>query len=201
MAAAASLLVAASVWTVVNSARHPALRFPESPLLRGSATGSLLFPRDRVLHATPDLEKIWPAFGERLTFEIQATANAESYWFDVSKHDGSAFSPNTPLWKQSGKASTLSALSPLEPGHYTWEAWAIVRGLDQQLGARDFEVVDDAALRTKLFALEKKSEPERTLEAVRLLHESGYATDARRLARSMPSTPERDAYLEQVPGR
>ena len=36
--------------------------------------------------------------------------------------------------------------SKLGPGHYTWEAWAVVDGLDVHLGRRDFEVTLDAPL-------------------------------------------------------
>lgn len=201
LVAAASLLATAAVWTALSISEPKPLRFPENPLLRGATAGSLLFPRDHVLQPTPELSRIWPAFGQHTTFEIQPEANAQSYWVEVSKHDGSAFGANENLWRQPSEAATFSAQNELALGHYTWEAWAIVHGLDQHLGRRDFDVAVDAALIQRLLALEDKSEPERSLEAVCLLHESGYRTDARRIARSMPPSPERDAYLEQVPGR
>jgi len=169
--------------------------------LRGAARGSLLFPRDRVLHATPELAKIFPALGAPPTFEIQPEPNAERYWIDVSKNDGSAFATNEALWRQSNATPMFASEHEIAPGHYTWEAWAVVRGIDQHLGSHDFEIVDDAALTAKLVALANDPEPERSLAAVNLLHASDYRTDARRVARAMPPTPERDAYLDQVPGR
>jgi hypothetical protein len=201
LAAAASLLAAGMVWRVVVSSEHEALRFPESPLLRGSASGSLLFPRDHVLHATPALVDSWPVLGKTPTFEIQPEADAESYWIDVSRNDGTAFGTNDKLWRQTSKSPAFDAQSDLPPGHYTWEAWGVVHGLDQHLGLRDFEVVDNPELTKQLLALKDEPEPKRSLEAVRLLHASDYRTDARRIARSMPRSPERDAYLDQVPGR
>jgi hypothetical protein len=201
IAVAASLIAGASMWFAWSAAEQQALRFPESPLLRGATSGSLLFPREHVLLATPELVRIWPSLGEKLAFEIQPEPAAQSYWMELSKHDGSAFGANESVWKQSSAAPTIAARSTLAAGHYTWEAWAIVHGLDQQLGRRDFDVVDDAALRTKLIALAQESEPRRSLAAVRLLHENGYRTDARRIARAMPASPERDEYLARVPGR
>jgi hypothetical protein len=119
----------------------------------------------------------------------------------VSANDGSAFGVNKTLWKQDARSATFTADRELKPGHYTWDAWAVENGLDQSLGTRDFEVVADAAVTAKLLAIADRAEPERSLEAVRILHESGFGTDARRIARSMQPTPERDAYLNQVPGR
>ena len=109
--------------------------------------------------------------------------------------------PSSVCFDSLNEKPTITAKSELAAGHYTWEAWAVVHGLDQQLGRRDFDVVDDAALRANLLALEPRSEPQRSLAAVRLLHESGYRTDARRIARNMPPSPERDEYLARVPGR
>jgi hypothetical protein len=201
LAAAASLIAGASVWFAWNASESRPLKFPESPLLRGTTTGSLLFPREHVLRATPEIVRIWPALGERLSFEIQPEAAAESYWIELSKHDGSAFGANESVWKETSTGAAIAAKSELPAGNYTWEAWAVVHGLDQQLGRRDFDVVDDAGLRAKLLALAPLAEPERSLAAVRVLHERGYRTDARRIARNMPPSPERDEYLARVPGR
>lgn len=201
LAAAASFLAAGALWIALNSEHTRALHFPTSPLLRGAARGSLLFPRDRVLHATPELVKIFPALAAPPTFEIQPEPNAERYWIDVSKNDGSAFATNEALWRQTSATPMFASEHEIASGHYTWEAWAIVRGIDQHLGSHDFEIVDDAALTAKLVALANEPEPERSLAAVNLLHASDYRTDARRIARAMPPTPERDAYLDQVPGR
>ena len=201
LAAAASLLATAAVWSIVGTSHETALRFPTNALLRGATTDNLFFPRASILYATPELVKAWPALGERLTFEMRAQPKAQSYWIQVSENDGSAFGANKSLWKQPTRSATFVADRDLAPGHFTWEAWAVENGLDRNLGTRDFEVVADAAVTNKLLAIAGRAEPERSLEAVRILHESGFGTDARRIARGMKPTPERDAYLNQVPGR
>jgi hypothetical protein len=201
LAAAASLLATAAVWSVMGVSHESALRFPTNPLLRGATTESLYYPRASILYATPELVKAWPAFGERLTFELRAQPRAQTYWIQVSENDGSAFGVNRNPWKQTSSAATFAADRDLKPGHYTWEAWVVENGLDRSLGTHDFQIVADAALQRKLMAIAGRADPERNLEAVRILHESGFETDARRIARSMPPTPERDAYLDQVPGR
>ena len=53
----------------------------------------------------------------------------------------------------------------------------------------------------ELLALADRAEPERSLAAVNLLHAKGFLTDARAIARSMPASPERDAYLSRARGR
>ena len=80
------------------------------------------------------------------------------------------------------------------PGHYTWEAWATVDGLERLLGERDFEVVRDEDVRANLASLSD-------LERVHALHEAGWWTDARALARRMHPSVGRDAYLDGTPGR
>jgi hypothetical protein len=181
-----------------------AARFPQPPLLRGETQTALAFPRGRVLLPAEELQATWPGWGASLQFEIAPQAEASSYRVLIFRHDGGAFAQRTELARLASPvpqiASTTGALG-LGAGHYTWEAWAVVRGLDQLLGTRDFEVQADEALVRELAQLRGESEPQRTLAAVHRLHAHGYATDARELARRMPASPERDAYLGQVPGR
>jgi hypothetical protein len=87
-----------------------------------------------------------------------------------------------------GEGPNLRSDIPLAEGHYTWEAWAVVDGLDRSLGERDFQVVDDSALRLQILDL-------RPVARVRHLHEAGYLVDARCVARRLPASSERDAYL------
>lgn len=96
---------------------------------------------------------------------------------------------------------SMRATTELAAGQYTWSARATVHGLDQELGQRDFTVVDDAEVSAELERLASQAEPARSLAAVRFLHEHGFLGEARAIARAMPASPERDSYLSQVPGR
>lgn len=157
---------------------------PDQAQLRGPVDEALLFPRGRVL-AT--------ASGAQPLFELDPVAGATGYRVDVLRHDGNAFSEGERVQLLQEAAPTLSGTA-LPAGHYTWRAFAEVDGLQRPLGSRDFEVVADeahAALLTAETPLD---------ERVRALHEAGYRTDARALARELPEGPERDAYL-LPPGR
>ncbi len=79
-------------------------------------------------------------------------------------------------------------------GHYTWEARATVNGLEQPLGERDFEVLQNEAFLQELNGQEAR-------KRIRSLHAAGYLTDARALARRLPPSSERDSYLGSNPGR
>lgn len=201
VAAAAGVLVAASVW--FGSQRESASgRFPESPLLRGEAGGPLYFPRDRVLVANANLAQAWPALADELKFEIEPQPEAVAYRVDLFRHEAGAFAPAEPVESLSSEGPSLSLPArALPPGNYTWRAWVLERGLERSLGERDFALVEDAGLARELERLAGLAEPERSLAAVRLLVERGYSTDARRLARRLPQSPERDAFLGRMPGR
>jgi hypothetical protein len=169
--------------------------------VRGETASALLFPRDRLRLASDETRAAWPALGKGPAFEIAARPDATTYRIELFRSDGDPFATGE-------KAEQWTSVEPsLEPGlervrgRYTWEAWAIIRNLDQRLGSRDFEVVVDPAAEAELAKIASQTEPERTLSAVRYLHERGYLTDARALARQAPASPERDAYLSQVPGR
>jgi hypothetical protein len=201
LAAAAGVLVIGGIW--FGSRRESvSLAFPSDALLRGEAGGPLFFPRDRVLIANPKLAAAWPTLAGGLAFEIDPQAGAESYRVDLLRHDGGAFAAATPVLSVTSETPVLSLSGPsLVPGHYTWRAWALERGLERSLGERDFALVEDAALTRELESLADRAEPERSLAAVRVCNERGFLTDARRLAQAMPNTPERDAFLGRMPGR
>jgi hypothetical protein len=222
VAAAASLVLGLGLWIAYSSSGSESVRFPTAPLLRGSSGGPLFFPRDRALHVTPEVRAAFPALDGMLVFEIEAQADATSYRIDVARHGGDVFAADEgSVMKLTGAApsgstpsgTTLAGSTPeaapvsiratteLGPGQYTWSARATVHGLDHELGQRDFSVVDDAELSGRLVALAPQAEPKRSLAAVKLLHEAGFLGEARAIARAMPASPERDAYLSQVPGR
>jgi hypothetical protein len=202
IAVAASLIIGLGLWIAFSPSDTDAVGFPHAPLLRGSAGGPLFFPRDRVLHVTPAVRAAFPALDGRVVFEIEPQAEATNYRVDLARHAGDAFAADeASLMKLSGAASTIPATAEITPGQYTWTARAVVRGLDQDLGQRDFALVDDADVSGQLAALASRAEPGRSLTAIKLLHERGYFGEARAIARAMPASPERDAYLSQVPGR
>jgi hypothetical protein len=177
-----------------------------------------------VLHATPAARAAFPALDGMLVFEVEARADATNYRIDVARHGGDVFaadegsvmklswtapgvttpSATTPPATQSTSGSapiSIRATTELAAGQYTWSARATVHGLDQELGQRDFTVVDDAEACGQLVRFASQSEPARSLAAVNFLHEHGFLGEARAIARAMPASPERDSYLSQVPGR
>lgn len=200
LAAAASLLAIASVWLAIP--RGTDAGFPVGPLLRGEAGGPLYFPRDRVLRPTATIASVWPALADDIRFEIEPQAEATEYRVDLFAHEGGAFSSTSPVESLMSREPLLAiAANKLALGHYTWRAWASVRGLDIELGERDFVVVDDAGLAGELARLADSAEPERSLAAVRLCADRGFSTDARRIARRLPASAERDLFLGRMPGR
>ena len=206
LAAAAAVVLGFGIWFAMQEKPASPTGFPGAPLLRGSSTSALLFPRDRVLHATEAVRAAFPALDGSVCFELEPVAGAESYEVDVARHGKDAFAvEETKLFEVAGDTPTIrtdvSRTSALATGDYTWTGRAKVRGLDEPLGQRDFSIVEDAALCDDLLRLAGRAEPEKSLAAVQLLHAKGFLTDARAIARAMPTSPERDAYLEQARGR
>jgi len=159
---------------------------PAYPLLRGSAEGSLLFPRGPVLLASENKD---------LLFEVNPVADAQGYTIILRAHAGGAFAEGSLVEELSGDGPEVALGQILPVGHYTWEAHATVNGLPQPLGERDFEIrLDDSFLQAL-------SEEQDVRERVRSLHEAGYWTDARATARRLPPSSERDSYLGSNPGR
>ena len=201
LAAAAAVLLATFLWREpwsADAAGPRALQLPQAPLLRGDNPGPLLFPRDRVLAGDDGL--LHP-----LRFEVVAPERAASLRVLLERHAGGALDRGERVASFEGGPDAIQ-LAPeqaaaLEPGHYTWEAWALVDGLDVHLGRRDFEVVRDPELAARLAELERLEEPDRSEALIAFLHERGFLGDARALARDLPATPERDAYLRALPGR
>lgn len=166
-------------------------RWPSYPLLRGPAADALAFPRDRVLGSGSLPLGAW---AEEPRFEVEPVPGATHYRVTVKRHGGDAFGEGAPVMTIRGGLDDLRGNRDLKPGHYTWEAWTTVDGLERLLGERDFEIVEAPLLRSKL-------EQASLLECIHDLHEAGHWTDARALARMSPQSPDRDAYLGAAPGR
>ncbi|MCY3000349.1 MAG: hypothetical protein NTV21_00870, partial [Planctomycetota bacterium] len=172
------------------------IRFPAELVLRGADESALLFPRDVVLVGD---NGTW----SQLAFELAPRERASHYSIQLRRNDGSAFDGGEPLLRLEGPAPRLeaTALVALEPGHYTWEAWAEVDGLSVPLGERDFEARLDPALVAELALALGTDEPLRSETVLNLLHLHGFVGDARDYARRLPASPARDAYLARKPGR
>jgi len=190
-AAAAAALVATAAWRWNGAPVQGAGPLPLSPTLRGEGAGPLLFPRDRVLaEAPPGLSG--PVFASSPLFEIEHQPGANHYRIVLRKHGGGAFDQGEVVARFEGPSPLLHTDLALSRGNYTWEAWVTVDGLEHSLGARDFEVVPGSELGGS--ALEG-------WQALERLHAAGFSSDARAFARSLPPSPERDRYLEALPGR
>jgi hypothetical protein len=198
MAAAAAVIVTAI--GIHNLGQAP-LRFPEAPILRGSAGGPILYPRGHVLLPSAELKALFPTLGQSVAYQIEPQAEASEYTFVFTRHDGGAFGHEVPVKTETGSQTSGMAPIPLSVGAYTLTLWAKVNGLDQRLAARDFDVRVDPKLESELLALASQSETERVMSAITMLHTRGYVNDARNLARTMPASPERDRFLGQIPGR
>jgi hypothetical protein len=199
-AAAALVLAATLVWKEIRAGNSFARGvFPQAEELRGGLdAGPLYFPRERVLR---DGDHLWSS----IEFEIAPSERATGYRVELSRVGGGAFDPGSSV-------ETLRSQEPriqvgrelggrLEPSRYTWEATATIDGLDVVLGKRDFEVVADAGLLSQLGDSKSSGDSKRDARVLALLHERGFTTDARAYARTMPQSPERDAYLARMPGR
>ena len=207
-AAAAALFLAVAGWLALRPAepaqagaelelaRAPQARgrYPELPLLRGAESAGALFPRGRVL-AGPGQ----PACALR-RFEIAPVAGASGYRAVLRSTQGGAFEAGAVVARLSGEQAQIEAadvFAKLAPGHYTWEAWALVHGLERPLGERDFELARDPELERELAEIERASAPgDAPYERLARLFEAGYASDARALAQSLPETPERERFLD-----
>jgi hypothetical protein len=199
LAAAAGLVLALTLWRAWSDpgtqAGGPAVasapRFPQPPLLRGDLGGPLLHPRVAVL-ALGTGELVHP-----VVFELEPQEDASSYRVHLTRRDD-----DRAVLLLQGETEQLTAdVDRLEPGGYTWEAWAVVRGLDVPLGRRDFEVRHDAEALSLLDEIAALPDPERSERALALLVERGFLSDARALARTLPASPQREAFLDHVPGR
>ena len=209
LAAAALILITAGVfWGPIRAGGpRPSLVpggivFPTAEVLRGTSARGLYFPRDRVLAGESR------GLRHELRFELADREQASLYRVFLMRSVAGAFDRGQAVATFESAGATLTsadrsggAAAELAPGTYTWEGWAVVRGLETFLGRRDFEIVRDPGLSAELDRLARLDEPRRSTEILALLHRRGHATDARAYARSLPRTPEREAYLNNLPGR
>lgn len=183
LAAAASLVAFAALG---RDEKHAA-NLPGPDTLRGSEAWALLSPAGPLLYVPADAANQLLDSGCAPRFELASMPGATQYFGEIYRHGGGALDAGERIADLSGAEADLGSFA-LEVGNYTWRAHATVRGLDVDFGARDFEVVERPDLIAKLAGL-------RRAEAVALLHEAGFKSDARRLAEGLPQSPERDAYL------
>ncbi|MBI5433985.1 MAG: hypothetical protein HZA52_14230 [Planctomycetes bacterium] len=198
-AAAALVLVALGLWWRSVSANDGDRLvaqgiFPAEEVLRGGDGAELYYPRGAVLALDG---RPWHA----TTFEVAPRADAQGYRWVLFARDGAALGASREIarWKTAEPNTTFTG-AELGLGRFTWEAWALVGGLEVHLGRADFHVRADAAADGLLAALELSGD-ERARAVLVWLHDRGYLGDARAFARTLPPTPERDAYLARKPGR
>lgn len=200
LAAAAAVVLAIGVWRAFAPTTTRAA-WPAAPLLRGETADALLWPRGRVLERTPASERLVPALGASFPFELAAAKGLVERRLQVFRTAGGAFDEALPVAEWTSAADASASPTALGAGHYTWKAWTRERGLDVELGSRDFEVVSDDALLRELAAILESGDADAGVRAVALLDARGFRADARVLARSLPPSAERDAYLGRAPGR
>ena len=179
-AAAAALLIAVGANLIGGRNAHAA--WPAHEIVRGVDAGVLLSPQG------PCLAGDAAPWSRAPVFEIQAQEDARLYRVSLRAHDGGAFGEGTTLLELVSPESVLSTAVALAPGHYTWEAWTTVAGIERPLGTRDFRVVPSEE---STLALDHLAGP----PLVDHLHRAGYLADARAAARALPAGPARDAYL------
>ncbi len=200
LAAAAAIVLAIGVWRAFQPATLRSA-WPEAPLLRGETADALVWPRGRVLERSEAVARFAPALASAIPFELAVPPGSESSRVQVFRTAGGAFDAPTAVAEWSPTSAPSASPAPLAAGHYTWKAWTRERGLDIELGSRDFEVVHDDALLRELAAILESGDDDAGVRAVALLDERGFRADARVLARTLPASPERDAYLGRTPGR
>jgi hypothetical protein len=186
--AAAALVLGLGVTFVHQNRAQFAL--PPAVTLRGAVAEPLHFPRGRVLGAP---EGAIGLFASEPRYEFQAVPGATGYRVELRRHSGSAFDAGVVEWSQSTDVSVISGPS-LTEGHYSWEVFVTVDGLERSLGTQTFNVAHDAA------ALAQFSQ-QTLVSQVQSLSAAGLATDARHRARMLPAGPERDRFLGNVPAR
>lgn len=171
--------------------KQPGAQLPEHALLRGSDASELLFPRGTLL-----------ANGGAPQFELLAVENATQYRVEVFAHAGDAFDEGQRVQVLYSDNAQFDG-ETLAAGSYTWQAFARVDGLDQALGARDFEIVEAAQLVQEFnAALEPASSiaDDERIALIRKLEQQGFRSDARRLAQLLPESAAKREFL-RAPGR
>lgn len=200
LAAAAAIVLAIGAWRAFAPATTRSA-WPEAPLLRGETADALVWPRGRVLERTEELVRRVPALATAVRFEIAAPAGPDGFRMQVFRTAGGAFDAPEAVAEWQATTPASAAPAELSAGHYTWKAWTRESGLDLELGSRDFEVVADEALLREVAAILDAGGEDAGVRAVALLDARGFRADARALARTLPASPGRDAYLGRAPGR
>jgi hypothetical protein len=183
LAAAASLVA----FAVLGRDGGDTTQLPIAEPVRGTQAWALTSPAGPLLWVPAAAANEWFDVGCAPRFELVPMEGATEYFVEVYRHGGGALDAGERIADLANVEPVFAAFQ-LDPGRYTWRAHATVRGLDVDLGARDFQVVENVDLIERTDGL-------RRAEAIVMLHESGFESDARRLAEGLPQSPERDAYL------
>ncbi|MEZ6015750.1 MAG: hypothetical protein R3F49_11585 [Planctomycetota bacterium] len=185
--AAAALVLALGVDAVRQN--RDTYQLAERALMRGALDEPLSFPRGRVLGAPPGSIGL---FASEPRFEFRALPDATGYRVTLSQHAGGAFDAGTQRWTTTEVQTDVDgpfALGPaLTPGHYTWEVFATVDGLERSIGTLDFHVELAPDTLARLI-----HEP--LIGQVQRLAAEGLLTDARHRARQLPPGPARERIL------
>ncbi len=178
---------------LVATAVPATIQFPKSELLRSQGASGALYPRGQVLRSS----KGELHFG--LAFEVTSVERVTQYRFDLTRHSGSVFGNPIQKWRIDSQHPIAhwdaAVQGALEPGHYTWTAWATVDGLDLEIGRRDFEIVQDPELEQQLLQAQRPGGNAGAQAVLMLLHQRGFWSDARVFARTLPDSPEKTQYL------
>lgn len=194
LALAAGLLGGLALWTLVADEGTP--RLPQTPQLRGSQSGALLFPRGLLLADREALGAVaLPLRIELAPLQSGDAVRAERWRVELLRHAGGAFDAGLRVAEYQSSQPEILIEDALGVGHYTARAYATVAGLERECGAQDFEVRHDPQLLAELEGTQAGNELDRTRLKIRLLHERGYLTDARELARTLPPDEDRNRYL------
>jgi hypothetical protein len=191
---AAGLLGGLALWTLVADEGTP--RLPQTPQLRGSQSGALLFPRGLLLADREALgAAALPLRIELAPLQGGDAMRAERWRVELLRHAGGAFDSGLRVAEYQSSQPEILIEDALGVGHYTARAYATIAGLERECGAQDFEVRHDPQLLAELEGTQAGNELDRTRLKIRLLHERGYLTDARELARTLPPDEDRNRYL------
>ncbi|MEZ6004150.1 MAG: hypothetical protein R3F33_08175 [Planctomycetota bacterium] len=183
MVAAAAMLI----WLLAGPRNRSAWQdqtWPNWPAVRSGETPANFHPRGKVLADAHG--GLWQG-----TIELPTVPHASGYRVRVWQHGAGAFDTGESIAQWDSAVPTLRAAAGLAPGHYTFEAYALLGGVESPIAAHEVQVHQAPAIWSQL-------EDQKGIARVRTLHADGWFEDARREALRLPDSAARRAYLEQA---